>query len=208
MTPRNRTKAWLLPASVAAAMSACGLATQAQTAKATTAPPGMVSAAGATSPLSLRHAFEAAWARQPEALALQARRDAARAQQGAAKAWTPEPAALELSNKTDRMGNNNGAREVEVGIAVPLWLPGERGSSAGRRRRCRRREQGYRGATARGRHRPRRLVAVAACAYRGRNCPRSAGQHPPHRRRRGPACEGWRSGPRRPAPGRWRRGKR
>ncbi|NUN62331.1 MAG: TolC family protein, partial [Burkholderiaceae bacterium] len=130
MTPRNRTKAWLLPASVAAAMSACGLATQAQTAKATTAPPGMVSAAGATSPLSLRQAFEAAWARQPEALALQARRDAARAQQGAAKAWTPEPAALELSNKTDRMGNNNGAREVEVGIAVPLWLPGERGSSA------------------------------------------------------------------------------
>ena len=130
MTPRNRTKAWLLPASVAAAMSACGLGTQAQTAKATTAPPGMVSAAGATSPLSLRQAFEAAWARQPEALALQARRDAARAQQGAAKAWTPEPAALELSNKTDRMGNNNGAREVEVGIAVPLWLPGERGSSA------------------------------------------------------------------------------
>jgi cobalt-zinc-cadmium efflux system outer membrane protein len=63
-------------------------------------------------------------------MALQARRDAARAQQSAAKAWTPEPAALELSNKTDRLSNNQGAREVEVGIAVPLWLPGERGRSA------------------------------------------------------------------------------
>lgn len=132
MTPRTRTKAWLLRASVAAAMAACGLATQAQTVTATTAPPSPVtdSAVGSTGTLSLRQVFEAAWARQPEAMALQARRDAARAQQSAAKAWTPEPAALELSNKTDRLGSNNGAREVEVGIAVPLWLPGERGHSA------------------------------------------------------------------------------
>ena len=130
MTPRTRTKARLLRASVVAAMAACSLATQAQEATANTAPPGPVSAASATNPLSLRQAFDAAWARQPEAMGLQARRDAARAQQRAAKAWTPEPAALELSNKTDRLGSNNGAREVEVGIAVPLWLPGERSSSA------------------------------------------------------------------------------
>jgi outer membrane protein, heavy metal efflux system len=130
MTPRTRTKAWLLRASVGAAMAACSLATQAQAGTATTAPPVTVSAASATSPLSLRQAFDAAWARQPEAMALQARRDAARAQQSAAKAWTPQPAALELSNKTDRLGNNQGAREFEVGVAVPLWLPGERGSSA------------------------------------------------------------------------------
>ena len=89
-------------------MAACSLATQAQEPTANTAPPVAVSAA---SPLSLRQAFDAAWARQPEAMALQARRDAARAQQSAAKAWTPEPAALELSNKTDRLGNNQGARE-------------------------------------------------------------------------------------------------
>lgn len=130
MTPRTRTTVWLLRASMAAAMAACTLAAQAQAATATTAPPVTVSAVGAINPLSLRQAFDAAWARQPEAMALQARRDAARAQQSAAKAWTPEPAALELSNKTDRLGSNNGAREVEVGIAVPLWLPGERGNSA------------------------------------------------------------------------------
>lgn len=130
MTPRTRTKARLLRASVVAAMAACSLGTQAQEATANTAPPVAVSAASATNPLSLRQAFDAAWARQPEAMALQARRDAARAQQRAAKAWTPESAALELSNKTDRLGSNQGAREFEVGVAVPLWLPGERSSSA------------------------------------------------------------------------------
>ena len=130
MTPRTRTKARLLRASVVAAMAACSLGTQAQEATANTAPPGPVSAASDTNPLSLRQAFDAAWARQPEAMGLQARRDAARAQQRAAKAWTPEPAALELSNKTDRLGSNQGAREFEVGVAVPLWLPGERSSSA------------------------------------------------------------------------------
>ena len=84
-------------------------------------------AAGAS---PLRQAFEAAWARQPEALALPDRREAARAQQQAAQAWTPEPAALELVGKTDRLGRNQGVREREIGIAVPLWLPGERRGSA------------------------------------------------------------------------------
>ena len=130
MTPRTRTKARLLRASVVAAMAACGLAAHAQEATAATAPAVATSAASTTNALSLQQAFDAAWARQPEAMALQARRDATRAQQRAAKAWTPEPAAVELSNKTDRLGSNQGAREVEVGIAVPLWLPGERSSSA------------------------------------------------------------------------------
>lgn len=71
-----------------------------------------------------------AWTRQPEAQALQARRDAARARQRAAQSWTPEPPALELSNKTDRLSRNQGTRELEVGLAVPIWLPGERSRSA------------------------------------------------------------------------------
>jgi cobalt-zinc-cadmium efflux system outer membrane protein len=135
MTPRTRTKAWLLRASVVAAATLYGTAVQAQTATGTAAPAATATSAGAgnmeaaASTLNLRQIFDAAWARRPEALALQARRDAARAQQSAAKAWTPEPAALELSNKTDRLNGNQGAREVEVGIAVPLWLPGERGNS-------------------------------------------------------------------------------
>ena len=133
MRYRTRTKVWLLRASVAGAATLCGAAVAAQTA-ADAANAAVAPAAGSTeaaaSPLNLRQVFDAAWSRQPEALALQARRDAARAQQSAAKAWTPQPAALEVSNRTDRLGNNQGAREVEVGIAVPLWLPGERGRSA------------------------------------------------------------------------------
>lgn len=130
MNPRTRTKAWRLRASVAAAVTACSMALQAQTATATGASPAAGSTPAAAGTLNLRQVFDAAWARQPEALALQARRDAARAQQSAAKTWTPQPAAVELSNKTDRLNRNHGARELEVGVAVPLWLPGERSRSA------------------------------------------------------------------------------
>jgi cobalt-zinc-cadmium efflux system outer membrane protein len=79
--------------------------------------------------LTLSQAFEAAWARQPELAALAARRDAARAQQQAAQSWTPEPVAVEVTGKTDRLNRNLGTREYEAGLAIPLWLPGERGRS-------------------------------------------------------------------------------
>jgi outer membrane protein, heavy metal efflux system len=119
MDRRTRIKAGVLRAALAAAWIACPSAMHAQTAT-----------AGASPVMNLRQAFDAAWARQPEAMALQARRDAARAQRQAAQSWTPEPAALEISNKTDRLNRNAGARELEVGVAVPLWLPGERSKSA------------------------------------------------------------------------------
>jgi len=128
MDSRLRTSTGRLRASAAAVLAAFGMAAQATGASAQPLDtPNAASAAGLS---SLRSAFDAAWARQPEAMALQARRDAARAQQQAAQSWTPEPAALELSNKTDRLNRNQGARELEVGVAVPLWLPGERSRSA------------------------------------------------------------------------------
>ena len=125
MTARNRTQTCLVRAGAAAAVAVAALsvAVQAQPAALTPAPDASARF------LSLRQVFDAAWARQPEALALQSRRDAARAQQRAANAWTPEPAALELANKTDRLNRNQGARESTLGVAVPLWLPGERSRS-------------------------------------------------------------------------------
>lgn len=75
---------------------------------------------------TLKQAFEAAWSRQPEAVALRLRREAAQAQQQAALAWTPESPALTVSDKTDRFHRDLGMRELEVGVAIPLWLPGER----------------------------------------------------------------------------------
>ena len=110
-----RTHVRLRQCLAAAVLAACALAAQAQT------PPPEAT--------SLRQAFDAAWARHPEALALQARRDAAQARQETGRAWTPEPAALELSSKTDRLGSHQGARELDVGVAVPIWLPGERSRS-------------------------------------------------------------------------------
>jgi outer membrane protein, heavy metal efflux system len=74
----------------------------------------------------LKALFDAAWAHRPEAQALQARREAAQAQRSAAAAWTPEPPALQASHKSDRLTRNDGVRELNIGVAVPLWLPGER----------------------------------------------------------------------------------
>jgi outer membrane protein, heavy metal efflux system len=124
MKPKTRTRAALPRLCVIAAVAACSVALYAQPLKAS----AVNQSASVT--LSLRHLFDAAWARQPEALALHIRRDAARAQRDAANAWTPEPAALEMSNKTDRLNRNLGARELEFGLAVPLWLPDERRRSA------------------------------------------------------------------------------
>ena len=75
---------------------------------------------------TLQQGFDAAWARQPESRSAALRRDAAQAAVAAAQRWTPEAAALEISTKTDRYHGNDGAREYDAALAVPLWLPGER----------------------------------------------------------------------------------
>ncbi len=127
MNPKTRPRDWLRRAGLASAAAVCSMAVQGQSALVATAPQVLAIVAN---PQSLRQVFDAAWSRQPEAMALQARRDGALAQQKAAQAWTPEPVALELTNKTDRLNRNQGQRELEVGLAVPLWLPGGRSRSA------------------------------------------------------------------------------
>jgi cobalt-zinc-cadmium efflux system outer membrane protein len=64
--------------------------------------------------------------RQPEARSLDARQAAADARREAAGSWTPEPVAVELSSQSDRFNSNLGGRETAAGLAIPLWLPGER----------------------------------------------------------------------------------
>jgi cobalt-zinc-cadmium efflux system outer membrane protein len=79
-----------------------------------------------SAPLTLQQVFESAWSRQPEAESLAVRRDAAEARRQGADSWTAEPPALEVSAKTDQLNKNQGSREYVAGIALPLWLPGER----------------------------------------------------------------------------------
>jgi cobalt-zinc-cadmium efflux system outer membrane protein len=88
---------------------------------------GTTLVAFAQPPATLKQAFDNAWARQPEAAAAELRHQAAAARQAAAEAWTADAPALEIAAKTDRLNRNQGSRELELGIALPLWLPGERG---------------------------------------------------------------------------------
>lgn len=77
----------------------------------------------------LKLLYEAAWRRQPEALSLEMRRDAVSERLKAARGWIADMPSLEASAQTDRHFRNEGQRELEAAIAVPLWLPGERGRS-------------------------------------------------------------------------------
>lgn len=86
-------------------------------------PPGPARAAG---PATLQQAFDAAWARQPEARSLDSRLAAAAAQRRIADRWIAGPPALALSARTDRGVDNGGSREYEAALALPLWLPDER----------------------------------------------------------------------------------
>lgn len=119
-TRRTTFTPWL---SMAAVAVGCALASGAALSQTLVAAP-------ASQPLTLKALFEHAWARQPEAQSTALRREAAQAARQGASSWTAEPVALELSTKTDRPGSNQGSREVEVGVALPLWLPGERARKA------------------------------------------------------------------------------
>ncbi len=79
---------------------------------------------------SLRDAVEAAWTRQPLAPARPARAGEIAAERDAAQALFPEPPSLSVSNRDDRFHRDQGSREFDVGIALPLWLPGEQGRQA------------------------------------------------------------------------------
>lgn len=82
---------------------------------------------GLSDPLSaatLRDALDHAWAAQvPAQSARAAQFDA---QQAAAHAWLPEPPTLTLSGRSDQIDRNNGLREWEAEVGVPLWLWGQR----------------------------------------------------------------------------------
>lgn len=81
--------------------------------------------AGAT----LQQAFEAAWQRQPEAASQAQRRQAAQAARDAASSWLPDAPALDIAVRSDRFNRNDGLREYDLALSLPLWLPGERANA-------------------------------------------------------------------------------
>lgn len=87
--------------------------------------PGLAPVAAAA-PATLAEAVESAWQRATPAaeVAGQARR--AEAQRTAASALWAAPPALELGMSRDQQRAAGTTRQTEVGLAIPLWLPGQR----------------------------------------------------------------------------------
>lgn len=110
-----KRKRWDFPGILAAALLMATIPGYARTSSASLTP--------------LRQGFETAWARQPEQRGAALRRDAAAAGLRAAERWTPETMALDLSTRSDRWHRNDGTREYEAALSVPLWSPGERAKS-------------------------------------------------------------------------------
>lgn len=81
--------------------------------------------------VSLRAALEAAWQRAVVARETEGQRRRAEADRAAASSlWAASPS-LAMSHRDDRLQGNGGRRETEIGVAVPLWLPGQRAARAG-----------------------------------------------------------------------------
>jgi cobalt-zinc-cadmium efflux system outer membrane protein len=76
----------------------------------------------------LGDALEQALARQPEAQALHARQDEQAALRSAAGGWLADAPALAVGYRSDQWTDDQGQREWEAELALPLWLPGERGA--------------------------------------------------------------------------------
>lgn len=75
---------------------------------------------------SLRMALDQAWERSPQAQILEASRAESDAQTVAANSLLPGAPSIILGHRGDQLNSNAGKREWEAGIAMPIWLPGQR----------------------------------------------------------------------------------
>lgn len=81
--------------------------------------------------VTLRAALDAAWLRSVAARESDGQRRLAQAERSAATSLWAAPPSLEMSQRNNRLQNNTGQRETEIGLAVPLWLPGQRAARHG-----------------------------------------------------------------------------
>ena len=75
---------------------------------------------------SLRTALDQAWEKSPQAQTLEAGRAQSDAQVIAANSLLPGAPAIVLGHRGGPLNNNAGGLEWEAGIALPIWLPGQR----------------------------------------------------------------------------------
>jgi cobalt-zinc-cadmium efflux system outer membrane protein len=79
-------------------------------------------------PVTLTAAVDAAWQRTQAGAAAQAQLGRAEADRRAAASLLAAPPAVTLSHTSDRWQDDTGARDREIAVAAPLWLPGLRGA--------------------------------------------------------------------------------
>ncbi|HYD80270.1 MAG TPA: TolC family protein [Paucimonas sp.] len=73
----------------------------------------------------LKSAVDAAWRRSPQARTLEAGREEMAAGREAARSWIAGSPALGLVQRSDRWNGRAGARESEISLSAPVWLPGQ-----------------------------------------------------------------------------------
>lgn len=81
--------------------------------------------ATAISAVTLRTALDAAWQRAVAARESEGQRLRIEADRTAAASLWAAPPSFEVSYRDDRLQSNIGKREAELGVVVPLWLPGQ-----------------------------------------------------------------------------------
>ena len=76
--------------------------------------------------VNLRATLDQAWGTSPQAQTLEAKRAENDAQTLAANSLLPGAPAIILGHRGDQLTNHAGLNEWEAGIALPIWLPGQR----------------------------------------------------------------------------------
>jgi cobalt-zinc-cadmium efflux system outer membrane protein len=82
-------------------------------------------------PSTLQAAVQAAWERSPQGRTLEARRGEVEVAQEAAATWIAGAPSIGLSQRNGNGGDRGGARETDVSLSAPLWLPAHKASRQG-----------------------------------------------------------------------------
>jgi cobalt-zinc-cadmium efflux system outer membrane protein len=80
---------------------------------------------------TMKQVFEQAWLNSTQGRVAKAKLDEVAASRVVAGALFPGSPQLELSNLNDVLVRNRGEMETNVGISVPLWLPGQKAARLG-----------------------------------------------------------------------------
>lgn len=126
-----KSSIWLSACAIAGGMAGGPAWAQPATSPGAAQAPLSATAGSSAGSVTLRSALDAAWQRAVAARESDGQRRRADADRAAAGSFWAAPPSIELSHRNDRLQSNAGRREIEVGVAVPLWLPGQRAARSG-----------------------------------------------------------------------------